>query len=178
MNRQPPQAFPDGKPEHEQPKWRQDFPVETAQDEYVSRRDFAKFLVLTSGAMAVGHACLVGQSVARSHARPPEARPIAPESEVPVGRVIRFDYPGPGEPCLLTRLDDGRLVAFGQKCTHLSCAVVPDLSTGRFLCPCHKGSFDVASGRPLAGPPRRPLPRIVLDVRDGVIFATGVELST
>jgi arsenite oxidase small subunit len=36
----------------------------------------------------------------------------------------------------------------------------------------------VTTGRPLAGPPRRPLTRVVLEVRDGVIYATGVELRT
>ena len=79
----------------------------------------------------------------------------------------------------LARLDDGKLVAFGQKCTHLQCAVTPDVGAGKFVCPCHKGYFDIQTGRPLAGPPRRPLPRITLNVGDdGVIYATGVELST
>ncbi len=168
---------PDGKPTADQPKWRQDFPIDTAQDEYVSRRDFAKFLVLTSGAMAVGQATLIGQSIARQHEKH-AAMPIASVDEVGVGRVIRFDYPQPGEPCLLARMDDGTLLAYGQKCTHLSCAVIPDLPNGQFVCPCHHGHFDARTGQPLAGPPRRPLPRITLDIRNGVIYATGVELST
>ena len=46
---------------------------------------------------------------------------------------------------------------------------------GRLHCPCHNGWFDLATGRPVAGPPQRPLPRITLDVRDGIIYATGVE---
>ncbi len=171
-------AFPDGKPAGEQPRWRQDFPIDTAQDEYVSRRDFAKFLVLTSGAMAVGQWCLVAQSAARKDQKPPEPRQIAAAGEIGIGQVIRFDYPEAGDPCLLARLDDGKLVAFGQKCTHLSCAVIPDLPAGKFACPCHHGSFDARTGRPLAGPPRRPLPRIRLEVRDGFVYATGVELST
>jgi Rieske Fe-S protein len=152
--------------------------VDTAEDEYVSRRDFAKFLVLTSGAMAVGQGFLVAQSAVRRSASPPEPRPIAREDQVAKGQAIRFDFPEPGEPCLLVRLDDGRLVAFGQKCTHLSCAVIPEPDAGRFLCPCHNGSFDLATGRPLAGPPRRPLPRIRLEVRDGIVYAVGVELRT
>lgn len=169
---------PDDRPTSDQPKWRQDFPIETAQDEYVSRRDFAKFLVLTSGAMAAGQACLVGQSMARRHEGPPEELAIARVDEIGIGQVLRFDYPRPGEPCLLARLDDGKLLAFGQKCTHLDCAVTPDLPNGKFVCPCHHGYFDAQTGQPLAGPPRRPLPRITLEVRAGVIYATGVELRT
>ncbi len=169
---------PDGKPTADQPRWRRDFPIDTAQDEYVSRRDFAKFLVLTSGAMAVGQATLVGQSIARKSASKPDAMRIARADDVGVGQVVRFNYPDPGEPCLLARLEDGKLLAFGQKCTHLSCAVIPDLPNGQFVCPCHHGHFDARTGQPLAGPPRRPLPRITLQVRDGIIYATGVELST
>ena len=171
-------TFPDGQAAAEQPKWRQDFPIDTARDEYVSRRDFAKFLVLTSGAMAVGQVCLVAQSADRKAAPPPAAQAIASLAEVAIGQVIQFDYPQPGEPCLLTRLDDGTLVAFGQNCTHLSCAVIPDLAAGRFACPCHNGSFDARTGHLLAGPPRRPLARIHLQIREGIIYATGVELST
>ena len=76
------------------------------------------------------------------------------------------------------QLDDETLVAFGQKCTHLACAVIPDLPNRQFVCPCHRGFFDAENGQPLAGPPRRPLPKILLEVRDGVIHAIGVELST
>jgi len=46
------------------------------------------------------------------------------------------------------------------------------------VCPCHHGYFDAQTGQPLAGPPRRPLPRITLALRDGVIYAKGVELRT
>lgn len=170
---------PDGKPTAEQPKWRQDFPVETAEDEYVSRRDFAKFLVLVSGAMAVGQVSLIGQSAARKSREPDQPLAIAREDEVPVGKVLQFDYPHAGEPCLLARLDDGKLVAFGQLCSHLLCPVKPDFEAGKFVCPCHNGYFDIETGQPLSGPPRRPLPRITLDVRDdGMIYATGVELRT
>lgn len=169
---------PDRRPTHEQPRWRRDFPIDTAEDEYVSRRDFAKFLVLTSGAMAAGQLFLVAQRGARGAAAPPGPAAVAREEDVEAGEAIPFAYPGPGDACLLVRLADGRLVAFGQKCTHLSCAVVPEVAAGRFACPCHRGAFDIESGRPLAGPPRRPLPRIRLEVRDGVVYATGVELRT
>jgi hypothetical protein len=31
-----------------QPAWRRDFPIDWPQDHYVARRDFTRFLVLTS----------------------------------------------------------------------------------------------------------------------------------
>jgi Rieske Fe-S protein len=57
--------------------------------------------------------------------------------------------------------------------------VVPELGRGRLRCPCHHGFFEAQDGRPIAGPPRRPLARIVLrEGEDGTIYATGVELRT
>jgi Rieske Fe-S protein len=58
------------------------------------------------------------------------------------------------------------------------CAVRPEMDRDRLHCPCHAGYFDLATGRPIAGPPRRPLPRIVLEQRDGSIYAIGVERRT
>jgi len=55
---------------------------------------------------------------------------------------------------------------------------VPHVEENRIHCPCHQGYFDLASGRPIAGPPRRPLARILLEVRGGAIYATGVEWRT
>ena len=99
-------------------------------------------------------------------------------ADLPVGGSLMFDYPGPNDPRVLVRLDEQNLVAYGQQCTHLSCPVIAQAEAGQLHCPCHEGLFDLASGRPLAGPPRRPLPRVTLEVRDGVIYATGVEERT
>ncbi|HSD86011.1 MAG TPA: hypothetical protein VLB44_00795, partial [Kofleriaceae bacterium] len=41
---------PNHRPMAEQPRWRRDFAIDWPEDNYVARRDFAKFLVLTSGA--------------------------------------------------------------------------------------------------------------------------------
>jgi Rieske Fe-S protein len=38
--------------------------------------------------------------------------------------------------------------------------------------------FDLQTGRPIAGPPRRPLIRIRLQVRSGDIYAIGIEERT
>ena len=122
--------------------------------------------------------CWIGlMSLLRDDRPLPEKR-IALEADVPVGGVVEFAYPGDNDPCLLIRLDGGRLVAYGQECSHLSCAVIPEPERGRLHCPCHHGYFEVNEGRPIAGPPRRPLPRVKLEVRDGIIYATGVELRT
>ena len=53
---------PDGRPPAEQPRWRQDFPIDWPADEYLTRREFTKFLMLTSGAFAAGHLFLLAHS--------------------------------------------------------------------------------------------------------------------
>jgi Rieske Fe-S protein len=169
---------PDGRPLAEQPKWRQDFPIDWPQDHYVARRDFTKFMALTSFAFVVGQFWIVVQNFLRERRGQAPRQLIAQVSEVPVGRSVLFNYPAAHDSCILVRTGENSFVAFSQKCTHLSCAVVPQPESKRFFCPCHEGAFDLESGRPVAGPPRRPLPRISLEIRNGVIYATGVEVST
>src|SRR5690606_16066992 len=103
---------------------------------------------------------------------------IAALDDVPVGGVIGFHYPGKHDPCILIRPDADTLLAYDQRCTHLACAVIPKVDQGHIHCPCHEGYFDLKTGAPTAGPPQRPLPRITLEVRDGLIYATGVERRT
>ena len=94
-----------------------------------------------------------------------------------MGGLRVFEYPAKGDPCVLVRLSDDRFVAYDRRCTHLSCPVMPRPEAGRFDCPCHEGHFDLATGTPLAGPPRRPLPRVTLERRGGRVLATGIALE-
>jgi Rieske Fe-S protein len=169
---------PDGEPMSTQPAWRQDFPIDVAQDNYVARREFTKFLVLTSGAFVVGQLCIAGKAIETRAAATPGARKVATLSDIPVGGAFTFSYPGPDDGCILLRPDAGTLLAYSQKCTHLSCAVVPDPARNCLHCPCHEGNFDIPTGRPISGPPRRPLPRIHVELRGDEIWATGVEART
>jgi nitrite reductase/ring-hydroxylating ferredoxin subunit len=166
---------PDGRPPAEQPAWRRDFPIDWPRDHYVSRRDFTRFLGVTSFAFVIGQIWIGIKSVRdRLRGRPPEVA-VGRLDDFPVGSARVFHYPAADDPCLLLRPDSATVLAYGQKCTHLSCAVVPEIERGRLACPCHNGSFDLSSGRPIAGPPRRPLPRVNLEIRDGVVYATGIE---
>lgn len=168
---------PDGRPSEHQPAWRRDFPVDWPEDHYVARRDFTRFMVLTSFAFFVGQLWIGVQNWFRRRRGEPGIQRVASLESIPVGGAVKFEYP-PGEPCLLIRPDERTLVAYSQKCTHLSCAVIPQVATGTLACPCHAGSFDLANGRPLAGPPRRPLPLVKLEVRGQDVYAVGVELRT
>lgn len=166
---------PDRGPAAAQPKWRRDFPIDSGQDEYVSRRELVKFMVLTSGAFVVGHLWLLFKSVFERRSTRLPAAPVAAVNELPVGGAKTFHYPPNSPPRLLVRTGPSAFVAYDQQCTHLACPVVPVFAEGRLHRPCHNGWFDLATGRPVAGPPQRPLPRVTLDVRNGTVYATGVE---
>jgi Rieske Fe-S protein len=169
---------PDGRPMAAQPTWRTDFPIDWPQDHYVERREFVKFLVLTSLAFAVGQLWIAARSLWRSYSDGPPLVRVGAIDDLPVGAVRTFTYPTEHDPCVLVRGADNALVAYGQKCTHLSCAVLPRVEDGVIRCPCHAGYFDLASGRPIAGPPRRPLARVRLEVHGGQIYAAGIEERT
>ena len=169
---------PDGRPDSEQPSWRTDFPIDVPQDNYVARRDFTKFLGLTSLGFAVGQFWIAVQNWLRHRRGEDPAVKIAKFDQIPVGGVVPFTYPDASEPCLLICTSPGKLVAYNQKCTHLSCAVLPKIDDGRLLCPCHNGIFDLETGRAISGPPRRPLTRITLKIVDNEVIAIGEERRT
>jgi Rieske Fe-S protein len=169
---------PDWRPMSEQPAWRNDFPIDWPQDHYIERREFMKFMVLTSLALTVGQFWIAAQNWWRRHRGEPGIRRVASLSEVPVGGVLTFTYPGDRDDCVVVRTSERELVAYSQECTHLSCAVRPLVDRGVIHCPCHEGYFDLRSGRPIAGPPRRPLAIVHLELRGNEIYATGIEERT
>jgi Rieske Fe-S protein len=169
---------PDGRLDSDQPRWRRDFPIDGPQDEYIARRDFTKFMVLTSFAFAVGQLWIVVENFLRRRTASLPVREIARLDDIPIGGSLVFNYPEAHQSAVLVRLDESHLVAYDQKCTHLSCPVIPRVEETRLHCPCHEGSFDLTTGRPLGGPPRRPLTRVILETHGRRIYAMGVEGRT
>jgi arsenite oxidase small subunit len=157
------------------PLWRDEFSIDAGTDSYVTRRQFSKFLVLTSLGMFVGNLWIL----VRSWFRPTTAftdKTIGPVADMAVGEVKLFTYPSVEDPCILIRTGSDQFAAFSQKCTHLSCAVYYSKDNNRLECPCHEGYFSIKDGSVLQGPPPRALPTILLR-RDGDnVIATGVQL--
>jgi len=152
------------------PLWQDEFPVFTADERYVNRRQFTKFLTLTSFGMFAGNLWILARSLFyRAPSFPQQS--IATIDELPVGGVKTFSYPTKADPCILVRTGADTWAAYSQKCTHLSCAVYYERETSRLACPCHQGFFSIADGRPLQGPPSRPLPKVALQQKDGQLIA-------
>ena len=156
------------------PLWQDEFSVFTADERYVTRRQFTKFLTLTSFGMFAGNLWILARSLLRragSYSR----QTVAATGEIPVGGVKLFAYPTSEDPCILVRTGEDAYAAYSQKCTHLSCAVYYSKEQNRLECPCHQGFFSVADGSVLQGPPQRALPRIALEKHGGQLFAVRVE---
>jgi Rieske Fe-S protein len=159
--------------------WKQDFPVPSAEDSYVTRREFTKFLGLTSLAFLIGTAATAGRKLVKRLAGTKEASvAIADIGEVPVGGYKLFRYPTKDDPCILLRLTEDKFVAYDQRCTHLSCPVFFDAARKQLECPCHEGFFSVEDGRPLAGPPKRALAQLSVTTQDARIWVRRSEEGT
>lgn len=151
-------------------RWRAEFPFGWDADELVSRRQLLRWSVWASGALFASTGLLAVLGYTRERRRG-SARAIVRASDVPVGGVHYFGYPGHDEHAILLHPSASRFVAFSGKCTHLSCAVYWRPEVGKLVCPCHNGVFDPETGQVLAGPPPRPLPRIGLREAGGVLYA-------
>lgn len=160
-----------------EPLWREELSVFTSDERYVGRRQFAKFLVLTSLGMFAGNLWILAKSLFVRPRPGLPAVPVARLDDLPVGGVKVFSYPGPQDHCLLVRYAEDRWAAYSQKCTHLSCAVYYASDSRRLVCPCHHGFFAVEDGRVLQGPPPRPLPRVQLQRRGEMLVAVGIDLQ-
>ena len=155
------------------PPWKRDFPYEAQSEEEVTRREFARYLVLGAGTMAVANVGLAVWTQLRS-INAGEPRAITELDAVDIGGTFLFRYPEHDDPAILVRLTDTDVVAFSQKCTHLGCVVFYEPNEQRWHCPCHEGNFEARTGSVISGPPTRPLGRIDIEVRaDGMIWALG-----
>lgn len=155
-----------------------EFPYERDEEGQVTRREFCNFLFLTSSALFLGAAGFAGKAVYDARVEPHfEPMRIEGASQMQPGTALNFRYPDEKETAILIRAADGNFYAYGQKCTHLACPVYYAQEANRLECPCHEGGFDVATGNVLYGPPPRPLDRIVLEMREGEVWAIGRTMS-
>lgn len=157
-------------------KWKADFPIEWEKDNAVTRREFGKFLALTSFALFVGNVWILVKSWWRGDEKYLTME-IGDIAQMPVGGVLQFQYPRSIDQAMLLRIAENTFLAYSQRCTHLSCAVYWAKENGRLECPCHQGVFSLEDGSVIAGPPTRPLPRIKIEIRGTKILATGVIKS-
>src|SRR5205823_1098845 len=92
-----------------------DFPISSEEDSFVTRREFTKFLGLTSLAFFAGTLVAAGRKLwKRAVMGRIEAVRLGAVENVPVGGYKLFRYPTENDPCILLRLEPEKLVAFNQ----------------------------------------------------------------
>ncbi|MCL6571272.1 MAG: Rieske 2Fe-2S domain-containing protein [Bacillus sp. (in: Bacteria)] len=144
----------------------------------LDRRGFMKTLVGAAGVFAVSSlpwGVLAAKELAGLGDKKYPKHKITKVASLAVGDAVDFSFPGEHDSAILVRLSETNYVAYQNACTHLRCPVFWKKDEGEMVCPCHHGKFDVNSGKPTAGPPRRPLPEIDLKIENGAVFAVGVK---
>ncbi len=153
---------------------KEDFPIDWEEDQYVSRREFFRFMTLASGGLTVGSVAMATYSALPKAERKFEPALICRAVDVEIGASFGFSYPRPADICVAVRRSETEWVAYSRRCTHLSCPVEWEPEHDRLYCPCHNGAFSISTGEVLQGPPPHPLPKIKLEVRNDEIWAVGV----
>jgi arsenite oxidase small subunit len=145
----------------------------------VSRRGL--LTVSAAGAVAV----VAGSDVAEAKGRAYPRLRIVGLDKLKVNRAHTFDYPLEGQLSVL--IDLGRrvpggvgpkrsIVAYSALCQHMGCAVAYRRKERELFCPCHQTRYDPERlGSIIQGLALRPLPKIRLQVRNGAVFAVGVD---
>jgi len=87
--------------------------------------------------------------------------------KLPLGTAMMFRFAG--KPGLIIHHEDGEWVAFSAVCTHLACTVQFQKDQKRIHCACHGGTYDMKTGKNIAGPPPRPLTKYNVEVLDGKV---------
>lgn len=162
-------------------KWKTDFPFSNDIDDYVTRRDFIRFLTVVSGGFVVGNATIVASSLESETAKNYSALEICDTNALKNGEWLVFNYPDASTPAILIKNEAGNYLAFSQKCPHLACPVAYHRSSSEepehIGCHCHNGKFNCDTGVGTAGPPKelRPLSQIELKIVENKIIATGFK---
>ncbi|MGP4081762.1 Rieske (2Fe-2S) protein [Pseudalkalibacillus sp. R45] len=144
----------------------------------LDRRGFMKTLVGAAGLFAVSTlpwGAVAAKELMSLGDKSYPKKAITKVNKLQIGDSVKFTYPGEHDDALLIRLGENEYKAYQNACTHLRCPVLWNKESGDMLCPCHHGKFDVRSGEPTAGPPRRPLPEIFVKVENGTVYATRVK---
>jgi Rieske Fe-S protein len=150
------------------------------EEHRLNRRAFLHVLFLGSAALGLASVPLAtlarwAQRSGPKRSPEPTGTAIAKVADIPPGQALNFNWPTETDPAVLVHLPEGGFVAYDRRCTHLLCPVLWDPQADQLVCPCHDGHFNARTGEVLYGPPRRPLPRIDLAERNGVIYVLGGE---
>ncbi len=144
-------------------------------DEQVSRRSVLRGVAVTTVAGVAGYAVAATSDAAGARAATTAANGYGADEQTRSRLAALADIPAGGGLILddarvvLTRAEDGEVLAFSATCTHQGCTV-SSIEQGLIVFPCHLSRFDLATGAPVSGPARRPLPPVAVEVTGEEVF--------
>lgn len=105
----------------------------------------------SSAASAAGSAASAAATKAATAASSAGVGTTVAKADVPVGggKIVGKS--------VVTQPTAGQFKAFSAVCTHEGC-LVSSVENSQILCFCHHSAFDAATGAPVSGPARSPLP--------------------
>lgn len=159
--------------------------AESADPIAIGRRGFLQMTAAVAAAITAG---VVGVPVVRAVASPALTKPVVDNwvkvaddiAVLDIGVPVRVDFVQTQDDAWITNralngvwlyTEDGeKFKAYNGHCTHLGCGYMLAKDGKSFVCPCHRGQFDIKTGAVLGGPPPRPLDELETEVRDGAVF--------
>jgi arsenite oxidase small subunit len=154
---------------------------EFSEAKALSRRD-----LLASGAAGAAAAAMAGTGLANAASKTsyPKLRVIS-LSKLKRNKPVTFSYPLEKQVNVLLDLGHAvpagvgphrSIVAYSLLCQHMGCPVEYQPKLREFVCPCHQSRYDQERlGAIIQGVAMQPLPRVKLQVRDGAVWAVGVD---
>jgi len=92
--------------------------------------------------------------------------PLAKTSDIPVNSGMLFE----ADEYIVTQPKPGKFVGFDSLCTHEGCPIDAFETPGEMDCTCHDSKFKIDSGKPFAGPAKKPVPKKPIIVENGQIY--------
>jgi arsenite oxidase small subunit len=155
-------------------------------EEPSTERTFSRREVLAAGAAGAVGAAAAGAGLAE--AAPATAYPklrVVSLAKLKPNRPVNFSYPLKAQASVL--LDMGHavpngvgpkksIVAYSLFCQHMGCPVEYQANIREFVCPCHQSRYDPERlGSIIQGVAMLPLPRVLLQVKQGAVWAVGMD---
>jgi arsenite oxidase small subunit len=147
----------------------------------VSRRGLLQSAAVGGAAVALASPASAGAAAARMYPR----HRVVSLAKLRVNRPVDFAYPLTKQPSVLIDLGHAvpggvgpkrSIVAYSLLCQHMGCPVEYRRATREFVCPCHQTQYDAERlGSIVQGLALRPLPRVLLEVKAGAVWAVGVD---
>ncbi|MFF3313787.1 Rieske (2Fe-2S) protein [Streptomyces sp. NPDC002952] len=94
-----------------------------------------------------------------------KAKEIIQLDQIPEGRGVVV----PSANVVVIRGKGDSVWAFDAICTHAGCTV-SEVTADSIECPCHGSKFDPKTGKVTHGPATKNLPRVIVEVRNGVVL--------